>query len=106
MINITVFRDDNGICNGFQCMGHAGYADCGQDIVCAAVSVLVVNTINSIEEFTDDAIACEVKEENGDVRFEFTGDISSESKLLVESMLLGLRGVEQEYGKEFIVIED
>ena len=106
MINITVFRDDNGICNGFQCMGHAGYADYGQDIVCAAVSVLVVNTINSIEEFTDDAIACEVKEENGDVRFEFTGDISSESKLLVESMLLGLRGVEQEYGTEFIVIED
>ena len=106
MINITVFRDDNGICNGFQCMGHAEYADYGQDIVCAAVSVLVVNTINSIEEFTDDAIACEVKEENGDVRFEFTGDISSESKLLVESMLLGLRGVEQEYGKEFIVIED
>ena len=106
MINITVFRDDNGICNGFQCMGHAGYADYGQDIVCAAVSVLVVNTINSIEEFTDDAIAYEVKEENGDVRFEFTGDISSESKLLVESMLLGLRGVEQEYGKEFIVIED
>ena len=106
MINITVFRDDNGICNGFQCMGHAGYADYGQDIVCAAVSVLVVNTINSIEEFTDDAIACEVKEENGDVRFEFTGDISSVSKLLVESMLLGLRGVEQEYGKEFIVIED
>ncbi|HAU87402.1 MAG TPA: ribosomal-processing cysteine protease Prp [Lachnospiraceae bacterium] len=106
MINITVFRDDNGICNGFQCMGHAEYADYGQDIVCAAVSVLVVNTINSIEEFTDDAIACEVKEENGDVKFEFAGDISSESKLLVESMLLGLRGVEQEYGKEFIVIED
>lgn len=106
MINITVFRDDNGICKGFQCMGHAGYADYGQDIVCAAVSVLVVNTINSIEEFTDDAIACEVKEENGDVKFEFTGDISSESKLLVESMLLGLRGVEQEYGNEFIVIED
>ena len=68
--------------------------------------LLVVTTINSIEEFTDDAIACEVKEENGDVKFEFAGDISSESKLLVESMLLGLRGVEQEYGKEFIVIED
>ncbi len=106
MIKITVFRDDNGICNGFHCMGHAGYADHGQDIVCAAVSVLVVNTINAIETFTDDAIACEVKEENGNVRFEFTGDISSESKLLVESMLLGLRGVEQEYGKEFIEIED
>ncbi|SES97045.1 ribosomal-processing cysteine protease Prp [[Clostridium] polysaccharolyticum] len=106
MIKVTVFRNDNGICKGFQCMGHAGYAGFGQDIVCAAVSVLVVNTINSIEEFTDDAIACEVKEENGDVKLEFTADISNESRLLVESMLLGLRGVEQEYGKDFIVIED
>lgn len=106
MIKITVFRNDNGICKGFQCLGHAGYAEYGQDIVCAAVSVLVVNTINSIEEFTEDAIACEVKEENGDVKFSFTGDISNESKLLVESMLLGLRGIEQEYGNEIIKIED
>ncbi|MBR3772474.1 MAG: ribosomal-processing cysteine protease Prp [Clostridium sp.] len=106
MIKITVFRDDNGICQGFQCLGHAEYDEYGQDIVCAAVSILVVNTINSIEEFTDDAIACEVKEDSGDVKFEFTDDISSESKLLVESMLLGLRGVEQEYGKDYILIED
>ena len=26
----------------------------GQDIVCAAVSVLVINTVNAIEQFTDD----------------------------------------------------
>ncbi len=30
------------------------YADSGQDIVCAAASVLVINTMNSIEEFTED----------------------------------------------------
>ena len=28
-----------------------GYADVGQDIVCAGVSALVINTINSIEQF-------------------------------------------------------
>ena len=31
---------------GFQTEGHAGYADAGSDIVCAAISVLVINTIN------------------------------------------------------------
>ena len=28
--------------------GHAGYAKRGEDIVCAAISVLTINTINSI----------------------------------------------------------
>ena len=38
--------------------GHAGYDDIGKDIVCAAVSVLVINTLNSIERFTDDKTSC------------------------------------------------
>ena len=37
--------------------GHAGYAEPGQDIVCAAVSALVINTINAIEAFTEDDFA-------------------------------------------------
>ena len=106
MIKITISRDDNGICKGFHCLGHAEYADYGQDIVCAAVSVLVTNAVNSIEEFTDDAFTCDVNPENGDVKFEFSDGVSNESKLLIESLLLGLRGIEEEYGKDFILIED
>ena len=34
--------------------GHAGYAEEGYDIICAAVSALTVNTINSIEQFTEE----------------------------------------------------
>ena len=34
---------------GFQTEGHAGYADAGSDIVCAAISVLVINAINSVQ---------------------------------------------------------
>ena len=37
--------------------------DSGQDIVCAAVSVLVINTMNSIERFTDDETSCVSDEE-------------------------------------------
>lgn len=35
---------------GFQVSGHAEYADLGEDIVCAAVSVLTYNAINTLEE--------------------------------------------------------
>ena len=41
---------------GFNCIGHAGYADAGSDIICAAVSVLVFNTLNAIESYTDDTM--------------------------------------------------
>jgi uncharacterized protein YsxB (DUF464 family) len=37
---------------GFRTEGHAGYAEYGNDIICAAVSILVMTTINSIEELT------------------------------------------------------
>ena len=43
MITITV-KKRNGNYLEFVSKGHAGYAEEGQDIVCAAVSVLVINT--------------------------------------------------------------
>ena len=42
---------------GFRIEGHAGYAKHGKDIVCAAVSALVMNTMNSIHSFTSDVFA-------------------------------------------------
>ena len=61
MITITV-KKRNGNYLEFVSKGHAGYAEEGQDIVCAAVSVLVINTVNSLETFTDDQF--EVQEED------------------------------------------
>ena len=57
MITITV-KKRNGNYLEFVSKGHAGYAEEGQDIVCAAVSVLVINTVNSLETFTDDQSKC------------------------------------------------
>ena len=54
MIKITVYQNAKNEYVGFLTEGHAGYAPAGEDIVCAAVSMLVINTINSIEAFTQD----------------------------------------------------
>ena len=54
MIHVTIFQNKYKECVGFQTEGHAEYANPGQDIVCAAASILVINTINAIEEFTED----------------------------------------------------
>ncbi len=50
--------------------GHAGYAEEGQDIVCAAVSALIITTVNSLEKFTDDKF--DVQEKDGFVSIHFT----------------------------------
>ena len=52
MTNVTIFQDKNQNVLGFECVGHAGFARFGQDIVCAGISILVQNTINSIQAYT------------------------------------------------------
>ena len=51
MIQVEIIRDASKAYVGFSIKGHAGYAEHGQDIICAAVSVLAQNTVNSIEQF-------------------------------------------------------
>ena len=101
MIRITVYRNDKGY-TGFKSQGHAGYADAGYDIICAAVSVLTVNTINSIETFTDDTF--HVKQKDGYVECRFNGVLSDASVLLMNSMILGLQSIQKDYGNEYIQV--
>ena len=49
MIRIVMLRR-NGATLGFECSGHAGYAEAGSDIVCSAVSALTAATANGLTE--------------------------------------------------------
>ena len=103
MIEITFFEDSSGAVCGFHFKGHAGYAAHGSDIVCAAVSVLSINTINSIEEFTDEKFKSRVSE--GEAYFELAGSRhSDDAVLLLNSLVLGVNGIRQEYGNKYIAI--
>lgn len=44
------FYESQGLLTGFSFSGHSGYADAGEDIVCAAVSSAVQLTANILEE--------------------------------------------------------
>ncbi len=105
MIRVTVFQDSEKLVKGIECSGHAGYGgDEGTDIVCSAVSALTLNMANSVEEFTDDGFQGEMDEENGGFSFFFTKAISRESKLLMDSLILGLTNIRESYGEEYITI--
>ena len=97
MIKVTIYQSSEGEISGFSIQGHAGYAESGSDIVCAAVSVLTQNTVNSIEQFTQDGFSADVDEEEGGLYLKMEPGYSKESKLLLDSLILGLQGIEEEY---------
>ena len=104
MIQITIYENQNHEVTGFFCGGHAGYAEHGKDIVCAGVSTLVINTINSIESFTSCPYTVDVEEETGLIDFRFTDTVDQDAALLVDSMILGLQGIQTNYGNEYIIL--
>ncbi len=104
MIKITILKGSGDKYKGFSVLGHAGYDVYGKDIICASVSVLTVNTINAIETFTDDGFKVEQDETLGSLKFKFQDTVSEESKLLIDTMVLGLRSIEEGYGSKYIKV--
>lgn len=102
MIQVTILRDREKLVKGIEINGHAGYAEYGQDVICAAVSALALNMANSVETFTDDSFEGSAAEDGGSFTFSFSGKISPESQLLMKSLILGLESIRDDYGAEYI----
>ncbi|ONI38864.1 hypothetical protein AN639_03070 [Candidatus Epulonipiscium fishelsonii] len=108
MISATIYRIDNKIYR-FKVVGHAGYGMNGFDIVCAGVSTLVFTTINSIHHFLNEPMKeNKIDKKNGIIDYTFpnikNGKYCEKTSLLLESMVLGLKSMEDMYG-EYIKIE-
>ncbi len=104
MIKITpILNEKDEVC-GFRIDGHAGFAKKGQDIICSAVSVLALNTVNSVEAFTKDKFSCK-QAEDGFLEMIIVEEVSPESRLLLDSFFLGIRAIVQEYGEKFVKLQ-
>ena len=95
MIRVTIYRNRRHEYTGFDISGHAEYDDPGKDVLCAAVSALVINAVNSIGHFTDDETSCVSDEESGSITFRFAQIPSPDAALLLESMIFGLGEIEE-----------
>ena len=108
MIKITIYQNQKQNV-GFHCEGHADYAEYGKDIVCSAVSILVINTLNGIEQFTEDAFTFDVPEngtEDGinDIHFQLTDSVSEGTDVLLKTMVLGLTEIQKMYGDSYLTL--
>ena len=90
MIHVTIYQNKRKEYTGFKTYGHAGFSDEGQDIVCAAVSVLIINTVNAIEKFTEDRTSLVSDDAEGVIDYSLKERPSKEAELLLDTMVLGL----------------
>ncbi|MCM1105756.1 MAG: ribosomal-processing cysteine protease Prp [Blautia sp.] len=104
MIAITIYQKQ-GRMEGFHCIGHSGYAASGKDIVCAAVSTLVINTVNAIERFTQARFNLDTEEKEGLIAFMLQERADHDTELLLKTMLLGLQDIQNNYGNEYLILD-
>ena len=88
MIAVSVRLD------GITIDGHAGYAEAGKDIVCAGVTALTENMIDSIESLTKDEIQYEISPGRVDIQFK---NLSEDGKLLVDSFFVGICSIAEDF---------
>ena len=98
MIKISIQRSQNHVI-AFSSKGHAEYSE-GDDIVCAAVSTLVINTANAIEQLTDTDFSSTM--DNNEIKYIFHSNPDEKSKLLMDALVLGLKEIQKEYGKKYL----
>ena len=90
MTKVTIYKNVKNECVGFKALGHAGYAEEGEDIVCAAISILTINTMNAIETFTNSDVFLDTDEELGLIEYKIDKP-TKETSLLLDTMVLGLK---------------
>ena len=95
MIRITLFKKGNDIL-GFLCSGHAGYAESGRDIVCAAVSALTTACANSLESVAHVRPNVRCGEGLLAVRLP-DGCENRDAQILFQGLLQGLRDIQAQY---------
>ena len=85
MIQAVFERAEDGELRSAEITGHAESGEYGFDVVCASVSTLAINFINSIEKFAGYEPILELNEEEGGfLRVEIPTDIPSHHREMTQ----------------------
>ena len=89
--------------NHIEINGHAMFDDYGKDIVCAAVSSIVITSINGILRLDDKAISYKLSSDG--IIINILKD-SRETNLLILNMTSLLKELEEKYRKNIKIYEE
>jgi len=104
MINCDFFKK-NQLIVGYIIDGHAGYADHGEDIICAAVSSLAQGIANGISEVIKIEPIIEVEEGllNVSLRRNSIEEIK-QAQVLLETLIINLKDLAKSYSDYIKVV--
>ena len=102
MIRVTLHRRGELI-TGFECAGHAGFAEAGSDIVCAAVSILTTTCANALESVA----GCKptVKAAPGKMTVALPDGSGHDAQVILQTLRQGLRDLAEEYSRYILLNE-
>lgn len=93
MITVTITN------HGLTVDGHAGYAEAGNDIICAAVSALAQGLVHALQALTEDPVTCQISDGHMDIHYR---DLSERGTLLIDSFFLAVSDIQLTYGERYV----
>lgn len=107
MIDVLIYRDKAQDITGFKVSGHALFAEAGNDIICSAVSMLTMNTINAIEEFLpDELMVVNIDRKSNCIEARLHEKPTDRSELLLRTFHLGMISIEEQYGRKYVKVTE
>lgn len=108
MTRVEFYKTDLGW-QGFKALGHSGYAEHGEDIVCAAVSVLTQTAVLGLTELLGIEGLVQIDENEGLLVCLLPPDLDEgvweQAQLILDVLHLGLTATAKEYGNHVSVKE-
>ena len=105
MIEVLITRDKSMDIIGFKVSGHALFAEAGNDIICSAVSMLTINTVNAIEQFLpDEPMVINIDRKKCFIEARLTEKPSDRSEILLRTFHLGMVSIEEQYGRKYVKV--
>jgi uncharacterized protein YsxB (DUF464 family) len=105
VINVKV-RYDSGCIASFEVSGHAGAAQYGKDIVCAAVSAVTQTAVEGLRKVAGLSPAVVIDDDSGFLSADLGPDLTNgDAQTILATMLVGLRAIAKD-NPRYVRIQD
>ena len=109
MTTIT-FRTEGNRITGFDSQGHSGYAEAGEDIVCAAITSAIRLVEATINDVLGLAASVKVRESDASISLRLPGGLGQTAESTCQALLTGLMvyfaELHDEYPENIEVLEE
>lgn len=82
--------------------GHALFDTKGKDIVCAAISAIVIGSINALKSFKKD----EINIQNGKIEIKIEHELTHDDKVRLKMLMTEIETVSKKYPKNVSIIKN